>query len=216
MGILNALKGFSAGLASDDEATGPSKALHIVDMRKMAAGNGGRERLSPRDRFVLLQKVAGFFEREKLRACVVLEGRPLREAPEGSTYKTVQVHYGESDQQVSDQVLELGRKSRGGCTIITQKRELESEALKQGWHTLRISTLRKAIEDGGGRSGGGRGRRRQGPRSQKSSGPQGGRGGRGRRGNRKPESESPNTEKSADQGGASPDADGVSDLIDLV
>jgi hypothetical protein len=189
-----------------DTPAGASSQWHIIDPRGLAGNGNGRGRPSPREQFLLLQKVAAFVEKEKLRACVVLEGRPLREAPDGKTFKTSKVVYAEQNSQFIAKVLQLAG-SRRGSIIVTNDRPLEQKARERGLATLRATTLRKVWDDAAGGGDGrpaNRSRRRQRPRKKPGQGP---------RGNGRERDDGPQNpgEAPAGNGGG-----GVSDLIDLV
>lgn len=210
MSIWTQIKTMMSGQDAHGEPTGASTALHVIDLAGLAGGNG-RERLSPRDQFALVKQAAAFAEKEKIRAVVLIEGRPLREVPDEGTYKTITVYYAENEQALMERALGL---ARGDALLITNNKKLEQQAQTDGIEVLRGQTLRKAMENGGGRSdndkrGGSRGGRRR---------------SRGRRSN---SSNGRNTgsqdEKNSDKSSPTPPPkkeeksnDGVSDLIDLV
>ncbi len=203
MSLLDSLKGLFSGSSAD---AGPTADLHIIDTERFSGRNGGRDRVSPREQVAMLQQLAAFAEKEKIRLCAILEGRPLREAPDRGEFKGVQVFYAERSEDVSRIALDLVGRNRNAL-LITQNRDLERQAQAAGAQTLRSGTLRKALEDNGGRSddgrSGGRGGRRRG-RGRRG-------GGRGQPQNQKPPQQKQQNEKPAKEA-----RDGVSDLIDLV
>lgn len=209
MSFINRLK----ELFISDEVSGPSDICHVVDTSGLAGGRG--DRLSPRDRLALLQKLAQFAEREQLQLVALLDGRPLREAPDGEEFNGVGVYYGEGAEGLAKRALEIARSKGRRALLVTQQRDLEDQARQAGIGTLRASSLRRALDENGG--GGGRGGR---------NGSDGGRsGGRGRRRSRprRPANPDQNQERSGSPAPkaeskpqAKPNKDGVSDLIDLV
>lgn len=217
MSFIEKIKEVFGGVGGEDPA-GPSSVYHVIDLSGFAGGNGNRDRLSPRDRVGLLQRVASFVEKEQLQAHVIIEGRPLREAPEDSVFKTVQVSYVEQSEAIADKALALAGRERSAL-IVTQNRELETQAQERGIPTLRASSFRRGMEDNagrggdGGRSAGGRGRRRT--RSRRGGGGGGGNASNGgnRTGNGQADKKANAETKPKEQPAAK---DGVSDLIDLV
>lgn len=179
----------------------------IIDVAGLVP-NGGRA--SPRDRVALLHKLAQFAEREELRVCVLLEGRPLREAPDGDTFKSMPVYYAESAEQLCERAKQLVRDHRSAI-LVTHRRELEEWAQQNRVPTLRTSSLRRGLDEQGGNRGGDGGRSRGG-RGRKPASRQRRNSGEGRSRQKgtdpQPKPQSP-PEKS-------PPKDGVSDLIDLV
>jgi len=209
----------------------------VVDGERLAGG----DRVGPGERFQALARLARFAAREELQIKVVFGGRPLREADEGADYNGVQVFYGESPAQVREKLTKvLSSAGRSTGVLATSDQALESEVSGRGFTTMRLSTIRKAMEsssaDGsggerGGDRGGGRDRDRDGGR-------RGGRDRRDRRGgdrdrrDRRPQpegqsSEGGNAPVGEGQGGGQPSApqgggsqsnqqDPVKNLIDLV
>ena len=188
------------GSGNVDELRGASSTLHVIDGEGWN-GTRGREAISPRDQFALLKKLEGFVAKEKIKAVVLLVGRPLREAPDGGTYKSVEVCYAETPAERVKRALDLAGR-RG--LIITSDAGLEQQARSAGLETLRTSTLRKVLDEGPGRK--------------ESSGRSSGRGGRrrSRRGGRGPAPSAPAAKSGSGEEKSASAGDGVSDLIDLV
>ncbi len=207
MSFLNRLKDL---FASDDVAV-PSGVYHVVDTSGLAGGRG--DRLSPRDRLALLQKLAQFAEREQLQMAALLDGRPLREAPDGGEFKGIDVHYAEGAEALAKRALEIARSKGRRTLLITQQRDLEEQARQTGIGTLRATSLRRALDENGG--GGGRG-----GRSGQEGGRSGGRNRRRSRSRRPANAEQGRSENAPPKAESKPAAksnkDGVSDLIDLV
>jgi|GEM_PF-2817044 hypothetical protein len=215
MSLMEKVKGFFTGDADTSEPV--SKNLYVIDTVQLSDSNGG-QRPSPRDQFQMLQKLARFAEREKLSVCAILEGRPLREAADREDFNGVFVVYAEHADQFADITMQQLKKSGRPATLVTADRKLEALAAEQGFETLRMSTLRKAMDD-----------RDQGSRGANGSGRGGDRGRRKRRprptrkpnntpnadGNKETSEPTPNSQTKP-QPQKQPSRDDVSDLIDLV
>ncbi len=188
-----------------------SVAAYVIDMSGLV-GNGGRA--SPRERVALLHKLAAFAEREELQVHALMEGRALREAPDGESFKSITVHYAESAELVCERAKQLAKDLRS-VMIVTQQRELEEWARENRIATLRTSSLRRGLDENGGNRGGDSGRSRGGRGRRSSSrqrrGSEKGQG-QGRQKNTERESK-PKQPKPPEKQGSN---DGVSDLIDLV
>jgi hypothetical protein len=204
MSLFDSLKNLFGGAADESY---PSSRLHVIDGSRLAA-NGSRDR-SPRDQLALLQQLAGFAQKEKIKACVILPGRPLREAAEGADFKGIRVYYADSAEQMADRALRQAKKSSGSL-LITQDRDIEKQAQSAGIETMRVTTFRKAMESGGGGDNGAE-RSRDGGRNRRRS-----RGGRRSGGapRQQPDASQPQEKQSAPV--QKKDSGGVSDLIDLV
>jgi len=228
MSLMDKVKGFFSGDATAPEPV--SKNLHVIDTTHLHESNGG-PRPSPRDQFLLLQKLARFAEREKLNICAVLEGRPLREAADNEDFNGVRVVYAERADQLAEIVMQQVKRGGRDSVVITGDRQVEMLATQQNITTLRSSTFRKALDerdnggrnhsharggerggDRGGERGGDRNRRRRRPRpprrpdDEKSTGEN----------TREPSSNAPGENSPRSQPQRQPSRDDVSDLIDLV
>ncbi|MCX7818703.1 MAG: hypothetical protein N2652_05780 [Kiritimatiellae bacterium] len=177
MGLLEAI----AGLFSSD--TPAVSARMIVDGRALL-GVRPEQRPGPRDMIALLHRLGRFAEQEKIPSAVVFDGEPLHRAGDGDQFQGVTVYYAESPARRGARLLELARAAarRGPATLVCDDPEIERQAAEAGVVTLRVATLRKAMESSGeagaeqrqpggrrpdarpGREGGGgrRGRRRRG------------------------------------------------------
>lgn len=162
---------------------GSASRVCVVDGDRMV----GSDRVGPGERFQALNKLARFATREELQVKVVFGGRPLREADEGADYNGVQVFYAESAEQVQDKISKtLSSVGRGRAILVTSDAALEVKEISRGASTMRMSTLRKAMDpgfeaNGGGREGGAPGGNRERDRDR-----DGGRRGRGRNRGRRP------------------------------
>jgi hypothetical protein len=164
---------------------GSASKVCVVDGDRLAGG----DRVGPGERFQALNKLARFAAREELTVKVVFGGRPLREAGEGEKFNDVQVFYGETSDEVRKRLKKL---AGGGAILVTSDQALENESADRGTATMRLSTLRRAMEsstsenggrEGGDRSGGFGGRDRE----RGEGGRRGGRNrSRGRGGDRRP------------------------------
>lgn len=106
---------------------------------------------SPRDNFECLKAIAGFAEREGLHAVVLFAGRPLREAADGATYKNVKVRYADNPKSRIKTALRL--LNGANSLLITSDPELEQAASQKGADCMRISTLKKALDNRDTRDG---------------------------------------------------------------
>lgn len=219
MSLWNVLKGFfcGSGCASNGDA---AKEVYVIDATRMADPNVSPDRVSPREQFLMLQRIASFAGREEVQAVAILAGRPLREAGEGEVYQGVKVFYAERSEQLAGVVVQAVKNQRSvrKVVVFTGEPSVEEAVKEVGALVMSVSTLRKAMDEAGGGGGGRRRQRdRQSPRGDRPS--RRGRSGNGNanrsRRTQKPkaDAEQPPAESQKPQ---SKSADGVSDLIDLV
>ncbi|MFH0908628.1 MAG: hypothetical protein V1929_07690 [bacterium] len=203
------------GIAARDTAR-----IYILDGERMLESRGG-EKVGPLDRFQLLQRMAQFAEREKICLQIVFAGRPLREVAHGGTYKGVKVYYAEQPSHVADQVDKLLRKAGRNAVVFSFDSQTEQRVSSRGGVSMRIGTLRKALENGGVGGGDGddssRGRRHD----RRMRPPRGGRRGEGRDGRdnreqREPRPDSQSQEADQTSSGEPGSDTTVKNLIDLV
>lgn len=205
---------------------GTARNVCVVDGDRLAGG----DRVGPGERFQALSKLARFATRENMPMTVVFGGRPLREAADDANYNGVVVRYGETAEEVRSKLVKaLGSAGRSRAALVTSDTEFESEMESKGFSTVKVSTLRKAMEPPGSEGGSFGGNRERGERSDR--GERGERGDRdgGRRnrsrnrGGRRPQGEPGSNNNPADgsnrsEGASSAPAgnDPVKNLIDLV
>lgn len=224
MSLLKAVKSVFGGGSS---SSGGGDRLYLVDGERMLDSRD----VGPGERAALLQRLARFVEREKIRMSVVFGGRPLREVEHGGEFQGIKVFYIESREAYAEQYVQTVKDAlrRDKVCAITNDAETEKKIVDLGGTTIRCSTLRKGLEGGGeggerggpggDRGGDFRGGGDRGPRRRR--GPRGGRGPGGPRDGRPPQGggEGGSSEQAGDsnpgdsQGGQS---SSVKNLIDLV
>ncbi len=193
MSFLNRILAAVSGKPSVAGAPRDTHRTYVVDAEKLAESREGQGRLGPQERFHAVQTLSRFAEREKINVVAVLGGRPLREVAHGESFNGVRVFYVEQEKTMADQVQHiLDREVRGRAVVVTNDKQLEARLQGKGVDTLRVSSLRRALDSNsgdGGEGGGGRNRDR------------GDRGGRDRRGGRGPRPERSERPAAPAQGG---------------
>ena len=216
MSLLKTIKSVFAGKPEAGERD--TSRTYIVDGEKLVDMRDA----GPGDRAQMLQKFGRFADREKIRATLVFGGRPLREAGPGDEYMGVTVYYAEQGKSTTDHIRQLVRDGRRDKTVVfTNDAAFEAELTQQGVLTMRCSTLRKAMSEGGGEGGGDRGGDNRGGQRRR-----GGRGGPRRSDDQRREGQQQNQAPSATDtdGGSEPsqgsggdsNSQAVKNLIDLV
>lgn len=185
MSLLNSIKAAFGGKPSAGSAPRDTSRTYLVDAEKLAEARDGQGRMGPQERFHAIQTLSRFAEREKISVVAVVGGRPLREVAHGEAFNGVRVFYVEADKSTADQIQQvLDRELRGRAVVVTNDKQLEARLQERGIGTLRVTSLRRAMENNGnGEGGGGDGGR---GRERGDRGDRGGRdrGGRDRRGPR--------------------------------
>lgn len=103
---------------------------------------------TPKDNFEVLKTLTQFAAQEDLKIAGIFMGRALREAPEGSTYKNVKVYYAENSaarQKIIQKFLR-NRQLKKQAVLITDDRDLERLAQQSGFSSIKMATLKKALD----------------------------------------------------------------------
>ena len=180
MSLLDSIKAAVAGKPSVASAPRETNRTYIVDAEKLAESREGQGRLGPQERFHAIQTLSRFAEREKISLVAVVGGRPLREVAHGEVLNGVKVFYVEAEKTMADQIQQvLDREIRGRPVVVTNDKQLETRLQEKGISTLRVSSLRRALDGNGGEGGGGGGGE-GGGRDRRDRGDRGGRDRRGR------------------------------------
>jgi hypothetical protein len=105
---------------------------------------------SPRDNFYVLKTLAYFAQREDIEMMAVFCGRPLREAGEGESFKGVAVYYANDEKSLFQKIRRLACSGTAHkeAVIITDDRQIEREAMKEGVQCMRLTTLKRGMEGG--------------------------------------------------------------------
>lgn len=170
MSLLNSIKSFFDGSSAVGSVSRDASRVYLVDAEKLADSREGSGRMGPQERFHAIQMLSRFADREKIKLVAVLGGRPLREVAHGEEYNGIRVFYIEADKTMADQIQQvLDRELRGRAVVVTNDKQLETKLIERGVSTLRVSSLRRAMDtnnngDGGGDGGSNRDRRDRGGR----------------------------------------------------
>lgn len=180
---------------------GKSKTVLAVDAAALLKSRGVRGRAAPRQQLQVLRMLSRVMQREKIDLTAVLSGKPLDKAPHNGKFDDMRVRYAKDETAVSKEMTKALKQAGSGGVLVTDDIELEKSVIQSGGITLRLSTFRKLLEDGGEtavNSGDGSGRSSGGNRRPR------------RRKNTKPSSpEEPKQEKESKD-------DTISQMIDLV
>lgn len=128
-----------------------SARIYVVDATGLVEGRlrNSNGQANPRDNFQVLRNLAQFASREALDMVAVFCGRPLREASEGGRFKDIRVHYADQPETQRQKILTIVRefRSRKDVLVLVDDVVTEREAAKLGAAGMRLSTLRKAMEE---------------------------------------------------------------------
>jgi hypothetical protein len=215
MSLFDSIKAAFGGKTSVGEAPRDTSRVYLVDAEKLAESREGR--MGPQERFHAIQTLSRFAEREKLNVVAVVGGRPLREVAHGDAFNGVRVFYVEAEKTLADQMIQvLDRELRGRAVVVTNDKQLETRIQERGGSTLRLTSLRRALDSnnngengGGGERGDGRNRERgeRNDRGERGGGDRGGRDRRDRRGPRPDRRDQPERQAQPAQGQPQPEQD---------
>lgn len=225
MSLLNSIKSFFDGGPAVGPSARDASRVYLVDAEKLADSREGQGRMGPQERFHAVQLLSRFAEREQIKVVAVLGGRPLREVAHGDEFNGVRVFYVEAEKTMADQIQHvLDRELRGRAVVVTNDKQLEAKLIERGISTLRVSSLRRALDsnnngEGGGGDGGGGGRDRRdrgdrGGRDRRSRGPRPDRQDRPAQNNQPSQGDQAEPERSPDRETEDRRGNGSGDTID--
>lgn len=129
----------------------PDARIYVVDATGLVSARqrGGNNYPSPRDHFFILKNLAQFASKEDIQMQAIFMGRQLKEASEGSLFKGVKVHYTDNIDALKQKIIEVIRENcrSKDIVVLTSDKQIEREAMAQGAACMRLSTLRKVLED---------------------------------------------------------------------
>ena len=134
--------------------SGPSQRAEtpviVVDCASLN-DQGGREP-SPRNQLDLLHALGHYAGMQKLCLHAVLDGTPLRQAPDGEAYREVTVHYTAGRTSRAALITSLCRRlgRRASLLVISGDDEVQRAVLNQGLDLMSALTFRKAMKAQGG------------------------------------------------------------------
>ncbi len=187
---------------------GKGKRTMVVSVDAILKSKGQRGPAAPRQQLQVLRSLSRLVQREKVNVTAVIAGKPLNKAPHNKVFDHVRVRYAAKDEQISPELVKAMNQAGSSAVLVSEDVALESKMLRRGFDTLRISTFRKLLDDGGEQINGGgqnygsrdrkNNRRDRGPRSERGPRPD-------RKKQRAPKAEKQNQEQ-----------DEISQMIDLV
>lgn len=181
-----------------------SKRTMVVSVDGILQSKGIRGGAAPRQQLQVLRALSRMVQREKLQVTAVIAGKPLNKAPGNKTFEGVRVRYVKEEKKIGSALMSAFRQAGSSGVLVTENIELENKALRGGGDTLRTSTFRKLIDDGGDEGG----------RQDESGGNRNG-GGRRNRRNRSDRRNKPQPQKKKENK-PKKEQDEISQMIDLV
>jgi len=138
----------------------------VVSIDAILRSKGARGNVAPRQQLQVLRALSRVAQREKMNITAVVAGKPLNKAPHNKKLDGVRVRYAKTADKVGAQLIKSLKQAGSVGVLVTEDVALEKKALRRGTDTLRISTFRKLLDDGGdaggGQSGGNRDRNNNG------------------------------------------------------
>jgi hypothetical protein len=126
-----------------------AKPVLVVDGTALLRAKGIRGNAAPRQQLQILRSLSRTARRENLKITAVLTGKPLDKAPHNKTVDGVRARYAKKNEMLKKE-MKKALNQVGCCGIlVTEDTEFEKRIQRGGNNTLRISTFRKLLEDGG-------------------------------------------------------------------
>ncbi|MBL7016504.1 MAG: hypothetical protein ISR84_02985 [Kiritimatiellales bacterium] len=184
----------------------------VVSIDAILKSKGARGNVAPRQQLQVLRALSRVAQREKMNITAVVAGKPLNKAPHNKKLDGVRVRYAKTADKVGAQLIKSLKQAGSAGVLVTEDVALEKKALRRGTDTLRISTFRKLLDDGGDTGGGQGGGQGGGNRDRNNNG--------GRNSNRRDRDRGPRPERKKQRQPKpekrNEEQDEISQMIDLV
>ncbi|MFC1468022.1 hypothetical protein ACFLQY_04995 [Verrucomicrobiota bacterium] len=129
---------------------GSSRGTVVVDASDLLEAQGVK-RAVPRDQLRILRRLSRYAKKEQVEVIAVLQGKPLRKAPDRKKFEGVSVRYAANRDKVIKLILSLSKKGKA-AVVISGSEDVEKKVIGKG-SCMRSSTFMKAFEgDGEGSS----------------------------------------------------------------
>ncbi len=128
---------------------GYSKRTMVLSVDAVLKSKGLRGSAAPRQQLQVLRSLSRLVQRENINVTAVIVGKPLNKAPHNKKFDHVRVRYVNADDQISSELGKALNQAGSGAVLVSEDVELETKVMRKGFDTLRISTFRKMLDDGG-------------------------------------------------------------------
>jgi predicted RNA-binding protein with PIN domain len=121
---------------------------YLVDGNNVMGQRVGWHRDKPKARRELLDELARFASRKKVRVGVVFDGAPDEHFADGSSYRGVRVYYAARGSDADERIKTLVEQSRERRTllVVTSDRALAEYVRRCGAQVLRAGEFRRRME----------------------------------------------------------------------
>ncbi len=121
---------------------------YLVDGNNVMGQRPGWHRDKPASRRALMDQLAGFAARKRVRVAVVFDGAPDPSFPEGASYRGVKLHYAARGSDADTRIKSIAESSRERRTlrVVTSDRALAEYVRRCGVAVIRSGDFRKMLE----------------------------------------------------------------------
>jgi predicted RNA-binding protein with PIN domain len=121
---------------------------YLVDGNNVMAQRVGWHRDKRKARRGLMDELARFAQRRRVRVSVVFDGAPEQHFADGSSYQSVRVFYAERGSNADERIKQMVDEARERRTLIvvTSDRELADYVRRCGAQVVRSGEFRKKME----------------------------------------------------------------------
>jgi hypothetical protein len=126
----------------------------VVSIDAILKSKGARGQIAPRQQLQVLRSLSRVVQREKLNVTAVIAGKELNKAPHNKKFDGVRVRYAKTNDKIGSELIKSLKQAGSAGVLVTEDIALEKKVLRSGADTLRTSTFRKLLDDGGDIGGG--------------------------------------------------------------
>lgn len=122
---------------------------YLVDGNNVMAQRVGWHRDKQQARRRLMDELAQFTGRKRVRVAVVFDGAPEQHFADGASYKGVRVFYAEHGSNADERIKQMveGERERSTLIVVTSDRALADYVRRCGARVVRSGEFRKKMEE---------------------------------------------------------------------
>ena len=123
--------------------------MYLIDGNNVMGQQVGWHRDKPAARRQLLEDLSRLARARQTRLTVVFDGRPDDRFPEGSSYRSVRIHYALPGSDADSRIVELveATPNKRNLTVVTSDRQLTDRVRVCGVRVIKSGVFRRFMEE---------------------------------------------------------------------
>jgi predicted RNA-binding protein with PIN domain len=123
--------------------------MYLIDGNNVMGQRVGWHRDKPAARRHLLEELARLARARKTRLAVVFDGRPDDQFPDGTSYRSVRIHYAGPGSDADTRIVEMveATTNKRNLTVVTSDRGLTARVRVCGVRVVKSGVFRQFMEE---------------------------------------------------------------------